>query len=109
MSKSSIEGLDELQRELAKLQRKAEQLSGTRSIPIEEILTAQFMQRYTRFASLSEMLDHSGVNGTTEDDFEAFLQMQEREAFVAANTQFASWQDLLDQAGSEYIARLWQE
>lgn len=108
MSKSSIKGLDKLQRELKKLEKKAEQLGGTRQVPIEELLTPEFMQRFTRFGSVDDMFDQSGFPVETEQDIEALVHTAEWDAFVATNTQFPTWEDIIGQAGQEYISRLWE-
>lgn len=107
MSKTTIKGLDKLQRQLDELQRKVEKASGTHEVPIEELLTPDFMLRFTNFSSAQEMFDASGLDFETQEDFDA-LPVDQLDAFIAANTQFNTWDELVAAAGTEYVQRLFE-
>jgi len=105
MSKTTIKGLDKLQRQLDELQRKVEKASGTREVPIDELLTPDFMLRFTNFASAQAMFDESGLDFETQAEFDA-LPADQLDAFIAANTQFDTWDELIAAAGTEYVQKL---
>jgi hypothetical protein len=53
-----ITGLDEFQRKLDTLQRRAENVSGP--VPFDELFPPEFVRRYTDFKSIAEMLRPAG-------------------------------------------------
>ena len=97
-----IKGLDQLQRKLDELQRKVEKVGGVRSVPIDEFLTSTFLSRFTNFTSLEELFEKSGYTVVTQEDFDQIPQ-DEWDAFIARNTLFSSWQDILNHAAAERI------
>jgi len=97
-----IKGLDKAQRELKKLQSELEKMEGTHIIPMEEVLNPDFMIRFTNFSSFDDLIEKSGYTVETEEDFER-IPDKEWDEFISANTQFLSWQDMLDLAGKEYF------
>ena len=97
-----IEGLDNLQHELKKMQNKLEEVEGTRSVPMDELLNPDFMIRFTNFSSFDDLIEKSGYTVKTEEDFER-IPDKEWDEFISVNTQFSSWQDMLNLAGYEYF------
>jgi hypothetical protein len=95
-----ITGLDELQRKLATLQRRIENASGP--VPFEDLFPPEFMRRYTDFKSIEEMLEASGHSVDSTEDFEA-IPAAEWDAVVKARTRFATWKEMQQKAGEEYI------
>jgi hypothetical protein len=104
MKSSNISGLDKLQRQLDDLQRKVEKASGTHHVLIDELLTPDFMMRFTNFVSAEVMFESSGFKIDSLEDLES-IPGAEWDAFIATNTQFATWEELMGMAGTEYIQR----
>lgn len=100
-----IKGLDNFQNELKKLQNNLEKLEGTQSVPLDDILSPDFMSRFTNFSSFNELIEKSGYTVEVQEDFER-IPDNEWDEFISANTQFSSWQDMLDLAGYEYSQQL---
>lgn len=97
--------MDTFQSELKKLQNNLEKLEGTRSVALDDILSPDFMSRFTNFSSFDELIEKSGYPVEVQEDFER-IPDKEWDEFISANTQFSSWQDMLDLAGYEYFQQL---
>lgn len=97
---------------LDKFKRKLEQIAKPRNVPIAELLTPDFVRRHSRFASVDELHQAFGPLPAGQNDLaagEADLAAQiaspEWDAFIARETPFASWGELLQAAGAEYYQR----
>ena len=103
-SKSSIEikGLDEAKKTLETLAQKAKKLDGTHTVPTPDLFTPVFMARFTDFASFKEMVEQSGFEISTQDDFEK-LPEDQWDVFIRGKTKFSSWQEMLKRGGEEYV------
>lgn len=104
MTGMEMEGFDELADEFEELANRAERLEGEQEVPLEELLTPQFMRRYTEFESVDAMLEASDWEVETQEDFEAIPEGP-WDAFVVQHTDFRDWQSMLDQAGQEWATR----
>lgn len=102
MAKFKVRGLDQFKRDLRKLQRKAKQIGGVRNVPLDELLTPTFLNRHTNFASVEDMFKKSGYNVETMEELERIPE-EEWNVFIATNTLFSSWQDMLTAAMSEQV------
>ncbi|MCY8731560.1 hypothetical protein [Bacillus inaquosorum] len=93
-----------LSKKLNKIQRNAKELNGSKSIPLEELLTDTFMRSNTKFSTLDEMLDTSPYEINDNDDFAAIPDV-EWDDYVRANSKFFNWKEMLEQATKEYVVR----
>ena len=99
-----VTGLDELQRKLNDMARRAEEASGTRSVSIAELLTPDFLLQCSRFHSVNEMFEASGFKIESKEDFEAIPDAPWDE-FIRTNTSFATWEAMQAEAGGAWVAR----
>lgn len=104
MAGFQISGLNELQKNLSDLARRAEKLDGTHQVPLKDLLTNSFMRRHSRFSSFDRFLASSPFKVKTSDDFDA-IPDSEMDAYVSSVTDFKSWEDMLGEATQEYISR----
>ena len=104
MSSFKITGFDKLEKQLRQMEKGAKELSQTKRISFEELFPASFMQKYTSFSSMDELLDAGGFKVESQEDFEAIPDI-EFDKHIAANTRFKSWEDMLDEATSQYAAK----
>lgn len=100
--KIEIKGLDEVQRKLQDLRRRAENLSG--NVPMRELLTPDFLRSHSRFNSIEEMFEASGFKVETQDDFKN-IPDEPWDEFIAKETTFPNWKEMLIAAGGEYAKR----
>lgn len=97
-------GFDEVQKDLEKLQAGIREIDGKHSVPMSEILTDSFVSEHTEFSSLNELLDNSGFNTESAEDFEA-IPDEPWDEYIKSVSDFDSWQDMLESAGAEWTAR----
>ena len=99
-----VTGLDEFQRKVEDMSRRAEDMSGNHSVPIPELLTPDFLARCSRFHSADDLFEASGFKIETPEDFAAIPDV-EWDQCIRANTSFASWEAMLSEAGGQWAAR----
>ena len=89
---------------LHELERKIENLSKGQMVQLVDLFPPAFMRKYTDFATIDEMEAAWGKSMPDNSDFSDFID-DDWEALVAAKTQFSSWQEMLNQGGSEWASR----
>lgn len=100
-----IKGLDKAQREIKKFQKAANQLQGTNSLPLNEVLSESFMRKNTPYVSLEQLFLASGHKMDSENDWQMIVKSPEFNQFIASATKFNSWEDMLEEAGADYVAK----
>lgn len=96
-----IKGLDELQSNLKKMERKAKAMDGTHNVALEDVLTKSFLRKRTRFSSLDQIMELVDVK--TKEDFEN-LDEPELDKVVKSHSSFRSWQQMLEEASAEWMS-----
>ena len=104
MSGFQFSGLDELQKDLSEMARRAEELDGTHEVPLNDLFPQTFMQKHSRFSSFNQFLDASPFTVETSEDFDAIPDV-EMDTYVSSVTDFDSWKDMLSEATQEYVSR----
>ena len=99
-----ITGLDKLQKELNDLQKKAEALDGEHQVPFSELFNVSFMRRHTNFESLEALIEAGGFKVETMDDFKA-IPDQEWDEHIAKATSFPNWQEMMNEASTEWTKK----
>jgi hypothetical protein len=97
-----IKGIDEVQRRLRQLSERAQALDGTHEVSVNEILTPDFIQAHTRYASVDEWFEASPFKIATTEDFAA-IPDEHWNDYVRTTTDFESWQEMLEAAGAQYV------
>lgn len=87
-----------------KLQKNLEEVSGTNTYNLSDVLTTDFIQANTTFGSYDDMIDKSGLE-LTETTAEELYVNEELNAFIKTNTKFASFKDMVTLAAQEYVAK----
>jgi hypothetical protein len=98
---SKIEGVDELQKTLNDLAKKAEALDGEHNIPVAELLTDSFVLQHTSFSSATEMFTASRFKVETQEDFAA-IPDSDWDNYIRSISSFDSWQSMLVVAVQEW-------
>jgi hypothetical protein len=99
-----ITGLNEVQKKLNDLQKKAKALDGKHQVPFSELFNASFMRRYTNFDSIEALIKAGGFKFETMDDFTA-IPDQEWDDHIAKTTKFSNWQEMMSEAGAEWAKK----
>jgi hypothetical protein len=89
-----ITGLDALQEQLEHLQRIVEEMHGVENVALSELLTPDFMRRFTLFPSLDALLAATeypleSLNDLDQSTHDTFDQ------FIAQTSQCITWDALL--------------
>ncbi|MCO5388592.1 hypothetical protein [Desulfosporosinus sp.] len=71
------------------------------SIPFTALFPSQFMQQYTQFKSIEELLSSGGFEVNSEEDYEA-IPDEDIDAHVAKTTKFNSWKEMLTNAVNSF-------
>lgn len=96
-----IHGEDELNKKLDEMIDKANELQGTSNVTGEELFTNKFMQENTKFSSIDEFENESKFDFSNFDN----IDQEELDSFVAENTSFDSWEEMLGTASQEYAVK----
>lgn len=99
-----ITGFDALEKRLKQMKQAAEELDGTHQIPISELFTSAFMAKYTNFNSFDELLAAGDFVVNNSEDFKA-IPDDAFDLHISKNTQFNTWQDMMQKAGVEYAKK----
>jgi len=101
-----VTGLDQFRQKLDDLKNKVQSISGERSIPINELLTPDFLAACSTFSSAEEMFERSGFKVESQEDFAA-IPDDAWDDFISVNTSYLNWQEMLQQAAAAWVkARL---
>lgn len=102
MAGFKISGLDDLQRDLRRMQQNARRLEGKHEVSFDKLFTRSFMLTHTNYSSLDDLLEAGGFRAATNEEFEAIPE-EKLDAHIAKCTNFNSWEDMLGEATEQYI------
>jgi hypothetical protein len=99
----NVRGLKELQRELHKLVKRAEAMDGEHQVPIDQLLTPGFIAAHTAYRDFASFLSASRfINGEVTPTAFAAIPEDLWDQWVAKNSVFPNWQEMLAKAGKEW-------
>lgn len=98
MSISFNSNFDKFERDL---ERKAQAASG--NVSFNELFTVEFMSKYTNFETVDGLVNAYDSDITNETFQESLTP--KFDCFIAENSQFSSWQEMLNKAGEEYLVK----
>jgi hypothetical protein len=101
MLKVETFGLDGFQKDLEKLEEGIREIDGKHSVPMPEVLTDSFVSEHTKFSSLNELLETSGFDAESAEDFEA-IPDEPWDDYISSVSCFNSWQDMLESACAKW-------
>ena len=99
-----LKGFDDLQRQFQDLADKAEALNGTQEVNFEALFTKEFMTDNTQFCSFNDLLDASPFQVNSAEDFKA-IPDADFDKYICTVTNFASWEEMLEEATMQYTIR----
>lgn len=97
-----IDGLDELQHELRRLDDRVRAVAGTHEVSAGQLFTPRFMQTHTDHETVDEWFAASPFRIEKTEDFEAIPEEQLDE-YVRSTTRFLSWDEMAAAAGKDYL------
>ena len=99
-----ITGLDELTKQLDDLANKTGELDGQHNVPMNELLTPEFVSKHTRFPNADEMFGASGFKIDTREEFAA-IPDDKWDEFIRSISSFSDWSAMLGEASNEFTAK----
>jgi predicted transcriptional regulator len=97
----TIKGIDELKQKLKDIGERAEELEGSRSVPVTDLLAPEFMRAHTRFKDAQGLFDASGFKIENAADFKA-IPDADWDAFIQSVSDFSDWRSMLEAAVKEW-------
>ena len=91
--KIEVDGLEKLHRWSENLNKFSDKDSV--KVPVTEFLTNDFLQEYTDFSDLNELIDKSGCN-----NLEELMNNEELDEFIDLNSEFSSLEELFNKCAS---------
>ncbi len=104
MSSFKMKGFDKLEKQLKQMKKGAKELKQTKNVPLETLFTLSFMRKYTSYSSIYTFIEAGGFSVKSQKDFEAIPQ-DDLDKYVSSNTKFNTWQNMLDEATSQYAIK----
>jgi hypothetical protein len=104
VSSFKITGLNDLQKQFEELKRSAEEIDNTESIRFGKLFNTDFMRKHTRFSSIDELFASGGFNVENYIELDS-IPNDKIDDHIAATTIFKSWEEMLGQAGEEYVIK----
>ncbi len=98
-----FKGFDKLTDQLEGVMDTVKNFDG-KSLPLNEILTDEFMEKNTVFSSLDSFLKKSGLNINTSETFEKISDVA-LDKFVSQNSKFENWPEMFKKAAGEFAAK----
>ena len=102
--KFSIQGFDELQDELERLQQNVDKTMNefNGNVPLEKLFSADFMSVHTEFDDIYAWLRNGGFEFESQESYDN-LDESALDAYVQSTSDFHSWQEMLVSASAEAI------
>ena len=97
-------GFDELSNALSKMQKGVEEINEQGKASFAELFTDSFMKEHTKFKTMDSFLEATGFDVSSSEAFAA-IPDEDMDKFVAENSDFDSWGDMLSTAGQEYMLK----
>lgn len=89
-----INGLDSLQKKLKSLEK-------TESVAIHQLFNNSFMQKYTKFSNLDELLDSCNIK--SKEDLKT--NIDQLNSKIKENSIFKDFEEMKHAAGKEHISK----
>lgn len=93
--KIDLKGLDQLEKNVS-------ELSGTESIPLNDLMNPSFISSCSQYSNFKELIEAAGFKVESEEDFAA-IPDQEWEQFIQTNTSYEGWIEMQKAAGLSYV------
>ncbi len=90
-------GFKELEKKLASLQEEE-------AVPFEVLFDDTFMQNYTSFQNIQELLKNSGFTISSNEDFQK-VPDQEWNEYIQKVTEFPNWEEMKQTTGVQYMKK----
>ena len=95
---------DQFAKQLKELKKNTKKLQGRKTVPVEELLTTDFLRSNTRFKSLEDILNLIGSSDCNQSEFDR-ISTETKDEVVKKHSNFTSWEEMMHHAVAEYTHR----
>lgn len=99
-----ITGFEELNKQLNQMKQGLEELNETKFLSFDQLFPSSFMRKYTSFSSIEELFDSGSFKVESIEDLEAIADV-DLDRHIAANSRFKTWEDMQNEATTQYMAK----
>jgi hypothetical protein len=99
-----ITGLDEFSKKIDSMKKKVEEVGNTKSVPLGELLSPEFLASNTTFTSVKQLFESAGFSVETQEELDAVPQ-ETIDAHVRAHSNYEDWASLLQAGGKAWAIR----
>lgn len=99
-----VKGISEFSKKIKNFTESVRKVEGTHSVSMIDLLNPHFVSKKTRFLDLDELSKAGGFNFDSVEEFEKIPQ-EKLDAFIASESEFSDWQELIKAAGEEWIRK----
>ncbi|HEX3043398.1 MAG TPA: hypothetical protein VHY08_01480 [Bacillota bacterium] len=78
---------------------------GLDKFKAEDLFTPEFLQKYTNFKNLQDMIQKSGFKGSAENLLHDLIQNPKWGEFIKEHTKFGNWQEMVQKAIAEFTSK----
>ncbi len=93
-----MNGIGKSIKQLQKLQENLKNVEGERHYTMKEVFNDTFMSQHTKFSSISDFLNASGLDFSSQEAFQN-VDVESLDKFVSENSDFSSWKEMQSVAG----------
>ncbi|NPV63624.1 MAG: hypothetical protein HPY61_13555 [Methanotrichaceae archaeon] len=96
--------VEDIIQKFEQIKRNVEENSGEHVIPFNNLFTSEFMNNYTDFDSIDNLIRSSCFPIRSSEDIEN-LPSDEWNRYIQKHTRFSSWDEMVQTAAKEYFAK----
>jgi hypothetical protein len=100
-----IDGIKEAQDKLNKIINGVEELEKENSVPLDNLMTDAFVKKHTGYDTFENFIIGSSLVKKSEEITEEIIYSDEFNVYVIKNTDFKSWEEMLQSAAVEYVQK----
>lgn len=93
-----MNGIEESIKQLKKLKGNLKNVEEERHYTMKEVFNDTFMAQHTKFPNISDFLDASGLDFSSQESFQN-VNIELLDKFVSENSEFSSWKEMKSAAG----------
>lgn len=90
---------------LKKISKNIKKLEGENTINLNELFSSDFLIENSCFSSFDEMIEEFGINFENQEDFNNISESEEWENFIVSNTNFGSYEEMLNKAVNDFVIK----
>lgn len=88
-----MNSIDETIKQLRRVQENIQKVEGTHTYSFKEIFNDDFVSSHTRYSNISDFLEHSGLDFSSQEAFQN-IDIEKLDKYISKNSDFSSWEEM---------------